>query len=64
LKQCTLPLTAAGQVNLIITEMGVIEVTPKGLVLTEIHPEFTVDQVIAATEAHLTISPNLKPMAQ
>ena len=64
LKQCTLPLTAAGQVNLIITEMGVIEVTPNGLVLTEIHPEFTVDQVIAATEAHLTISPNLKPMAQ
>ena len=64
LKQCTLPLTAAGQVNLIITEMGVIEVTPNGLVFTEIHPEFTVDQVIAATEAHLTISPNLKPMAQ
>lgn len=64
LKQCTLPLTAAGQVNMIITEMGVIEVTDNGLVLTEIHPEFTVDQVIAATEANLTISPNLKPMAQ
>lgn len=64
LKQCTLPLTAAGQVNMIITEMGVIEVTDNGLVLTELHPEFTVEQVIAATEANLTISPNLKPMAQ
>ena len=64
LKKCTLPLTAAGQVNMIITEMGVIEVTDKGLVLTELHPEFTVEQVVAATEAHLTISPDLKPMAQ
>ena len=64
LKNCTLPLTAAGQVNLIITEMGVIEVTPKGLVLTELHPGFTIDDVKAATEAELIISPNLKPMAQ
>lgn len=64
LKNCTLPLTAAGQVNMIITEMGVMEVTPKGLVLTEIHPEFTVEQVQAATEATLIISPDLKPMRQ
>ena len=62
MKKCTLPLTAAGQVNLIITEMGVIEVTPKGLVLKEIHPEFTVEQVQAATEATLIISDDLKPM--
>ena len=62
MKKCTLPLTAAGQVNLIITEMGVIEVTPKGLVLKEIHPEFTVEQVQAATEAPLIISDDLKPM--
>ena len=64
LKQCTLPLTAAGQVNLIITEMGVIEVHPEGLVLTEIHPEFTVEQVKEATEATLIISNNLKTMQQ
>ena len=51
MKKCTLPLTAAGQVDMIITEMGVIEVTPQGLVLKEIHPEFTVEQVKAATEA-------------
>ncbi|MBR5215753.1 MAG: 3-oxoacid CoA-transferase subunit B, partial [Bacteroidales bacterium] len=42
LKKCTLPLTASGQVNMIITEMGVMEITPEGIVLTEIHPEFTV----------------------
>ncbi len=62
LKECTLPLTAAGQVNMIITEMGVIDITPEGIVLKEIHPEFTVEDVQAATEAKLIISPNLKPM--
>ena len=62
LKKCNLPLTAKGQVNLIITEMGVMEVTPKGIVLKELHPEFTVDDVKAATEAELIISPDLKPM--
>lgn len=62
LKKCNLPLTAKGQVNLIVTEMGVMEVTPKGIVLKEIHPEFTVEQVQAATEATLIVSPDLKPM--
>ena len=56
LKKCTLPLTASGQVNMIITEMGVMEITPEGIVLTEIHPEFTVEDVQAATEATLIIS--------
>ena len=62
LKECNLPLTAAGQVDMIITEMGVMEITPEGIVLTEIHPEFTVEQVQAATDAKLIISPDLKPM--
>lgn len=62
LKECNLPLTAAGQVDMIITEMGVMRITPEGIVLTEIHPEFTVEQVQAATDAKLIISPNLKPM--
>lgn len=62
LKKCTLPLTAQGQVNLIITEMGVMEITKEGVVLKEIHPEFTVEQVQAATEAQLIISPTLKMM--
>lgn len=62
LKDCTLPLTAANQVNLIVTEMGVMEVTDKGLVLTEINEEFTVEDIKNATEAELIISENLKPM--
>lgn len=62
LKRCTLPLTAAKEVNLIVTEMGVIEVTQNGLVLKEIAPDTTVEEVKAATEAELTISPDLKVM--
>lgn len=64
MKQCNLPLTAAGQVNLIITEMGVMEVTPEGIVLKEINPEFTVEEVQAATEAKLIIAADLKPIQQ
>ena len=62
LHKCNLPLTAKGRVNMIITEMGVMVVTPEGIVLTEINPEFTVEQVQAATEATLIVSPDLKPM--
>jgi len=60
LKQCTLPLTAKEQVNIIVTEMALIKVTDKGLVLEELGPESTVEEVIAATDANLIISPNLK----
>ena len=63
LKKCTLPLTAKGQVNLIVTEMGVMEITEKGIVLKEINPEFTVEQVQEATEATLIIAEDLKEMA-
>lgn len=63
LKECTLPLTAKECVNLIITEMGVMEVTSEGLVLTEINPEYSVEQVIEATEAELIVSTDLKMMA-
>ncbi|MCL2596313.1 MAG: 3-oxoacid CoA-transferase subunit B [Paludibacter sp.] len=62
LKRCTLPLTAAGRVSLIITEMGVMEITEKGLILKEINPEFTPEQVQEATEATLIIADNLKSM--
>ena len=63
LKDCTLPLTAVKCVDMIITEMGVMNVTDKGIELVEIHPEFTVEDVQAATGATLIISPDLKPMA-
>ena len=62
LKECTLPLTAKGQVNMIITEMGVMDVTPEGIVLKEYNPEFTVEQIQEATEAKLIIADDLKPM--
>lgn len=62
LKECSLPLTAKNQVNLIVTEMGVIEVTEEGLVLVELNEEFTVEEVQNATEAKLIISDNLIPM--
>ncbi|MDR2179184.1 MAG: 3-oxoacid CoA-transferase subunit B [Synergistaceae bacterium] len=63
LKKCNLPLTAINCVDLIVTEMGVLEVTPKGLVLKEYNPEFTVKQIQEATEAELIISDDLKAMA-
>lgn len=62
LKNCTLPYTALGVVDMIITEMGVMEITPDGIVLTELHPDFTKEQIQEATGAKLIISANLKPM--
>ncbi|MBT2291216.1 3-oxoacid CoA-transferase subunit B [Paenibacillus albidus] len=63
LKECTLPLTAKNAVDLIITEMAVIEVTPEGLLLKEINSAYTLEEVIAATEAKLMISEKLKESA-
>lgn len=60
LKQCQLPLTAVGKVNLIVTELGVIEVTPNGLVLKEIAPGVDLEEILRGTEADLIISDNLK----
>lgn len=56
LKQCTLPLTAKQQVNLIITEMGVMEVQEDGLHLIEYNDIFTIEEIIEATEADLIIN--------
>lgn len=62
-KRCTLPLTAAHEVDLIITERAVIEVTPKGLLLKEINPLFSLDDVIASTDADLILDEKLLAMA-
>lgn len=62
LKKCRLPLTAVGVVDLIVTEMAVIEVTKDGFVLRELHPDYTVDDVKEATEAELIIPSDLKEM--
>ncbi|MGF6905595.1 3-oxoacid CoA-transferase subunit B [Fusobacterium sp. PH5-44] len=60
LKKCTLPLTASKQVNKIITEKGVIEVTSNGLVLLEVSPYSSIEDIKRFTEAELKISPNVK----
>jgi len=62
LHRCTLPLTGVGVVHTIATELAWIAVTPKGLMLEELAEGVTVEQVQAATEATLTISPKLKAM--
>ena len=61
-KKCNLPLTALKEVDLIVTEMGVIEVTPEGLVLKEIAPDTTVEEIQKVTEPKLIIDPDLKVM--
>ena len=62
LNECKLPYTALKCVDIIITEMGVMDVTDEGIVLKEYNPEFTLEEIQAATEAPLIISPDLKPM--
>ncbi len=62
LPKCTLPLTAAKEVDLIITELAVMQVTLGGLVLTELAPGVKVEDVQAATAANFAISPDLKEM--
>jgi 3-oxoacid CoA-transferase subunit B len=55
LRTCTLPLTGVGVVDLVVTEMAVIEVTPEGLRLKEVAEDTTVDAVRAATEPELLV---------
>src|SRR4030081_2895175 len=62
LKKCTLPLTGVKVVHTIVTEMAYINVTPEGLVLEEVAPGLTAEDVQRATEAQLRISRTLKPM--
>jgi 3-oxoacid CoA-transferase subunit B len=58
-KRCTLPLTGVKVVNMIVTELAVIDVTPSGLLLREIASDTTVEKVQAATEPRLTIAEDL-----
>lgn len=63
LNKCTLPITGTGVVKMIVTEMAVISVTPGGLVLDEIAPDVTVDEVRASTEAALQLpATGVQPM--
>lgn len=62
LKKCTLPLTAAHEVDYIITELCVLHVTPEGLVLEELAPDVTVEEVQARTGAELVIPEHIGSM--
>ena len=62
LTKCTLPLTGMKVVDTIVTEMAYIKVTPQGLLLEEVAPGLTAEDVQKATEARLAISPALKTM--
>jgi 3-oxoacid CoA-transferase subunit B len=57
---CDLPLTGKGVVNMIVTDLAVIEVTPEGFLLKEIAPGVTEEEVIAKTGAPLKVDPQLK----
>ncbi len=63
LRRCTLPLTAVACVDLVITEMAVLRVTGGPLLLTEINPAFTVEEILAATEAEVEVAADLAAMA-
>ncbi len=60
-KECTLPLTAEKCVTEIITEMAVMKVTDEGIVVTELHPDYTKEEVQEATGVELTWADDLKP---
>ena len=63
-KRCSLPLTAEKCVSKIITEMGVMEVREDGIWVTELHPDYTKEDIQAATECELHFDPNMKAMEE
>jgi len=62
-KQCSLPLTGVGVVDLVVTELAVIKVTPQGLELLEVAPGATAESVQKVTEPRLRIAPQLNTIS-
>lgn len=60
--KCTLPLTGVRCIKKIVSDFGVIEITPNGFVLLEYAPDMTAEQVLKATEGKMTIHPECKKM--
>jgi 3-oxoacid CoA-transferase subunit B len=60
--KCTLPLTGIKCVNRIVSDFGVIDITPDGFLLKEYAPDMTPEQVLKATEGKMQISPTCKPI--
>ena len=63
MKKCTLPLTGLSVVKMIVTEMAVIDVTPQGLLLREIAPGLTTEDVQKATQAQLRVAADVKTIS-
>lgn len=61
-KKCTLPLTGLGCIQKIVSDYGVIDVTPEGFVLREYAPDLTAEQVLKATEGRMRIADNCRAM--
>jgi 3-oxoacid CoA-transferase subunit B len=61
-RACTLPLTGVGVVNMIVTELAVIEITPQGLILREVAPGVSPEAVQKVTEPALRLAPDMKVM--
>jgi 3-oxoacid CoA-transferase subunit B len=62
LKKCTLPLTGVGCVKKVVTELAVLEITPKGFKLLERAPGVSIEHIIASTEADLLIEGDVPEM--
>jgi 3-oxoacid CoA-transferase subunit B len=62
-KELSYPATAMGRVNMLFTDLAVIEITPEGMVLKEVFAGLTPEDIQAVTEPELIISPDLKEMA-
>ncbi|MGN1143391.1 MAG: 3-oxoacid CoA-transferase subunit B [Anaerovoracaceae bacterium] len=62
LEECSLPYTAVNCVDMIVTEMGVMRVTEDGILLEELHPDYSLEEIQAATGCPLIISENLREM--
>ena len=63
LHRCTLPLTGAGVVDLVITDLGVFEKGPEGLTLVDVAHDVTLGEIQSKTEARFSVSPGLKVAA-
>lgn len=61
-KKCTLPLTGVHCIKKIVSDYGVIDVTPEGFVLREYAPDLSPEKVLAATEGKMTVAPDVKAM--
>jgi 3-oxoacid CoA-transferase subunit B len=62
LKKCSLPLTGVGVVDTIVTELALIDVTDRGLVLKEVRPDVSIDEVQRLTEPRLIVQDNVRAM--